>query len=170
MQRDRRRKFHLQHRLDASIELGGLELGAYEWDPSSAGDFLEAHWEPLSLGNEHRRDWEREEQLQDLAARLWGQRTQIRDLGLPQHLQSFGRETLYVAGEHESRAGYLGVSNRPVVSGSRLDLLELERRAQAIEQLTDGYFDSRHPGPFAGIISKPLPPNAPACCLRRAPR
>src|SRR5205085_7634420 len=43
MQRDRRRELHLEHRLDAPIELRGFQPGANEWNARVRSHFLETH-------------------------------------------------------------------------------------------------------------------------------
>src|SRR6185503_8175888 len=52
VQRNRRRELHLQHRLDATIELRGFQLGANDRDARRTGRLLEADRQALALGNE----------------------------------------------------------------------------------------------------------------------
>src|SRR5881394_3177378 len=95
---DGRRELHLQHGLDAAIELRGLELGADNRYAGVAGNLLESGGQPLALGHEDGGDRKREKELEDFLSFASRKRGEVSDLGLPEHLKAFGREAFYVTG------------------------------------------------------------------------
>src|SRR6266849_405694 len=174
VERNRGSKFHLQHRLDPPVEFRRFQLGADERNSRSTGDFLEAGGQSLTLRHEHGGNGKGKKQLENLLAIRGAQRLEIGDLGFAEHLKSLRRESLNVSGQNQAGARHLGIADDAIESGSGLDLLELQRRAQPAEEQPDRYPGIWHPRsvllPTTCLISRRPPPGAPAYRSPRDPR
>src|SRR5687768_6007012 len=167
MQRSRGRELHLEHWLDAPIEFGGLETRSNQWNPGCGGDLAQSRREPLTLCNEYCGDRKGKKKLENFFPLGRCKRREIGDLGLAKNLKAFRRESLDVAGQDEAGARHLGVADNTLVTGARLDLLELKRPRETIHQLSHGNLRSRHyacPLKMTLPIAQPLSAQCAASC------
>src|SRR3954462_194001 len=173
VERNRRSEFHLQHRLDAAIELRRLQFGANERNSGGGGDFPEARRQALTLGDEDGGYRKGKEELENLFALGRVQGREVGDLRLAEHLKSFRGKAFDVSGQNNPGTRYLGRADGAVESRSRLDLFQLQRSAQPVEERTDGYLRVCHAASRrlkrATVISRSLPPNAPTSRSPRGP-
>ena len=134
----RRREFVFEPRLEAVVELVGLEVRANERDARCRGEVEQIRTRLLPFRDEHARNREGEELAQVLLADRRVHRLEIRDLGLAEHLQSLRGKPRRVAGEHEARTRRVRILDHPIESVRSVDVLELERVLEALEQPPDG--------------------------------
>src|SRR4029077_11776744 len=86
VKRYRGSEFHLQHRLDPTVELRRFQLSANERNSGGVGDFLEAEGQSLTLRHEDGGNGKGKKQLENLLAICGAQRLEIGDLGFAEHL------------------------------------------------------------------------------------
>ena len=137
VQRRRRREFLLEPRLDAAVELVGLETRSDDRHAGAGRQLHHLRGRLLALRDEHRRDREREERAEDLPTLHVGPRQQIADLRLAEDLEPMRREALDVPREHESRTGDIRADDLALQSVAAQGL-EREDVAKPLNQSADG--------------------------------
>ena len=80
--------FHLEHGLDATVELRCFKLGADYRHAGCACDLPEARRQSLTLRHENGWNGKGEKQLQDLLPLNWGKGRQISDLSFAEDLEA----------------------------------------------------------------------------------
>src|SRR5881628_3296062 len=125
----------VQKRLEPSVELGRLELGADHRHALGPRQLDQLGGRLLAFGNDDTRQVEPEEGLERPAPLGRPQRVEISDLGFAQDVDALRGEPLGIARQHEAGARRLGRRNLPVEPDVSREGLELERIALTLEQV-----------------------------------
>src|SRR5439155_397977 len=137
--RGSRREGVVEERLQAPVELGGLELRADHGDALVARELQQLGRRVLRLRDDDARQVEPEEGLERRAALGGAERGEVGDLRLSQHVDAMRSEALGVACEREARARRLRRRDEAVEAYVPRQGLELQGIALALKQVA-------HPG------------------------
>src|SRR5439155_807420 len=137
--RGSRREGVVEERLQAPVELGGLELRADHGDALVARELQQLGRRVLRLRDDDARQVEPEEGLERRAALGGAERGEVGDLRLSQQVDAMRSEALGVACEREARARRLRRRDEAVEAYVPRQGLELQGIALALKQVA-------HPG------------------------
>ena len=131
----RRRKLIVEVRLDAAVELAGLELGLDERDAVLVGRHLQRLRRIHPLGDEEARNIGAKDELRRRALRLRVQRPQKSHLCLAEDLNPAARKPLDEPRESDARTRDVGALYLPVQTLLTRDDLQREALSLSLEQL-----------------------------------
>ena len=137
MQRCARRKLFFHRRLDAAIELVGLERRAKERHTGARRLAQEFFREREALGDETGGKWQAEKLTQDLQPARFFERCDVGDFRFADDLAAIGNEAFGVSCENEPGAGYLRARHRSVKSRGLTDGFKFKNVLQPIEKSAD---------------------------------
>ena len=131
-----RREGFLHQRLDAAIELGGLEPRAQHRYRALAGHLQQFGGHLESLGHEEAGEVEGEEAFEPLPALGVRHRLQVGDFRLTQDVEALRRKPARVAGKRKSRTRHFGIRDLPVEAYLAGEHLQLERVILPLQEVT----------------------------------
>src|SRR5687767_1878665 len=146
----------LDERLDAPVELGGLEPRSQHRNPARLGELEHLRGDLQSLRDEDAWQLELEERLQRTAAGLRAERAEIGDLRFAEHVEPVGRETIGEAGKRKPGARGLRLRKRPVEPELPRQRFELERVAPAGDEVAKAKHQVRFTsGAWRALLKRP---------------
>src|SRR5688572_4912373 len=129
----------LHHWLEPAIDLSRLQRGAQYRHVSRDGEVDERRHRLEPLGDEHTRNGKREELGENPASFRLAERAQVRDLGFAEDLDALRGEASDVTSQGKSRTRDIRILDLAIMAVGTAQLFELERKAQPLDQLADGY-------------------------------
>ena len=139
MERRHRCELFFEHRFDAPVKLSGLEPASKERDTGNGSRVGQTIGRSLTFRDYDDRNWKLEKVVQYSLALGIGERSEIRNFGFAEDLNSLADESFDVPGERETRTRDVRAGNLTLESASFSQILELKRIAASLEKLRDRY-------------------------------